>query len=172
MFFGYDDFRMKELTVLLVEDSDPMMDVMVNILKRFGFEKILTAKDGEEGFLKYQNHKPDFIITDWHMEPVDGVEMIQWIRRSKHSPNRMVPIILMTGYTEHSRITSARDNGTTEILVKPFEAEDLARRIMHIIDKPRDFVETQKFFGPDRRRRKSDVGASKDRRVFNPERHI
>jgi two-component system chemotaxis response regulator CheY len=160
---------MKELTVLLVEDSEPMMDVVVNILKRFGFEHIITATNGEEGFRQYQNHKPDLIITDWHMEPVDGVGMIQWIRRNKHSPNRMVPIILMTGYTEHSRITSARDTGTTEILVKPFEADDLARRIMHIIDKPRDFVETQAFFGPDRRRRKNDVDETKDRRVFNPE---
>lgn len=159
---------MKELTVLVVEDSEPMMEVMVNILTRFGFERIITATDGEEGFLKYQRYKPDFIITDWHMHPVDGVEMIQWIRRSKHSPNRMIPIILMTGYTEHTRITNARDTGTTEIMVKPFDAEDLARRIMHIIDRPRDFIEMQAFFGPDRRRRKSTVGPDDDRRKFKP----
>ncbi len=50
----------------------------------------------------------------------------------------------------------ARDAGVTEFLVKPFTAHDLARRIAHVINKPRDFIETQDFFGPDRRRRQAD----------------
>ena len=145
---------MKELTVLVVEDSEPMMDVLVTILTRFGFGKILTAQDGEQGFSIFQRYKPDLIITDWHMDPVDGIEMTKWIRRNKYSVKRMIPIIMMAGFTEKSRIANARDLGITEILVKPFKAEELARRIMHVIDVPRDFIEAQQFFGPDRRRRK------------------
>ena len=165
----YHDIRMKELTILVVEDSDAMMEIMVTILTRFGFGRILTAQNGEEGFSLFQRYKPDMIITDWHMEPVDGIELIKWIRRNKYSVRRMVPIILMTGFTEHTRIESARDIGTTEILVKPFKAEDLAKRIMHMIDVPRDFIETQQFFGPDRRRRKVDDIDGEDRRKLNPE---
>lgn len=165
----YHDIRMKELTILVVEDSDAMMEIMVTILTRFGFGRILTAQNGEEGFSLFQRYKPDMIITDWHMEPVDGIELIKWIRRNKYSVRRMVPIILMTGFTEHTRIESARDIGTTEILVKPFKAEDLAKRIMHMIDVPRDFIETQQFFGPDRRRRKMDDIDGEDRRKLNPE---
>jgi len=160
---------MKELSVLVVEDSDAMMEIMVTILTRFGFGRILTAQNGEEGFSLFQRYKPDIIITDWHMDPVDGLELIKWIRRNKYSVRRMVPIILMTGFTEHSRIESARDIGTTEILVKPFTAEDLAKRIMHMIDVPRDFIETQQFFGPDRRRRRSDIDGDDDRRKLKPE---
>ena len=159
---------MKELSVLVVEDSEPMMEVMVTILTRFGFGRIMTAQDGEQGFALFQRYKPDIIITDWHMEPVDGLEMIRWIRRNKYSVRRMVPIILMTGFTEHSRIANARDLGATEILVKPFKAEDLARRIMHIIDVPRDFIQTQAFFGPDRRRRRKDDIDGEDRRKVTP----
>jgi two-component system chemotaxis response regulator CheY len=160
---------MKEISVLVVEDSEAMMDVMVTILTRFGFGRILTAQDGEEGFSIFQRYKPDIIITDWHMDPVDGLELIKWIRRNKYSVRRMVPIILMTGFTEHSRIEAARDMGTTEILVKPFTAEDLAKRIMHMIDVPRDFIETQQFFGPDRRRRRVEDIDGEDRRKLKPE---
>ena len=54
-------------------------------------------------------------------------------------------------------IEEARDAGVTEFLVKPFTANDIARRITHVINRPRDFIETQDFFGPDRRRRRDDT---------------
>lgn len=160
---------MKQLTVLVVEDSAPMMGIMVTMLDRFGFGKVLTAQDGEQAFSAFQRYKPDIIITDWHMDGVDGLELTQWIRRNKYSVNRSVPIILMTGFSEHVRITSARDIGVTEILVKPFSAYDLARRIMHVIDVPRDFIESLEFFGPDRRRKPIDNFDGDDRRNINPE---
>jgi len=159
---------LKELTVLVVEDSELMMEVIVGILTKLGFGQILRAPDGEQGFSVFQRMKPDLIITDWHMEPVDGLEMTRWIRRNKYSVKRTIPIILMTGFTEQSRITNARDVGITEILVKPFTANELARRLMHVIDMPRDFIETEMFFGPDRRRRPSEFDGE-DRRVFNLE---
>ena len=68
----------------------------------------------------------------------------------------MVPIIMMTGYSAMPRVSEARDCGATEFLVKPFSANDMARRIAYVINKPRDFIETEDFFGPDRRRRKID----------------
>tara|TARA_B100001167_G_C16629412_1_gene238787 strand:- start:119 stop:607 length:489 start_codon:yes stop_codon:yes gene_type:complete len=160
---------MKELSVLVVEESQPMLQVLVGILEEFGFGKILTATDGEQAFQIHQHHRPDIIITDWHMEPIDGLELCQWIRRTKHSVNRSVPIILMSSYTEQTRITNARDMGVTEILVKPFTAQDLARRIMHVVDVPRDFIESLNFFGPDRRRHSPDGYEGENRRTKNPE---
>lgn len=160
---------MKELTVLIVEDSKPMLEIMVTMLDRFGFGRVLTAQDGEQAFSIFQRYKPDIIITDWHMDEVDGLEFAQWIRRNKHSVNRSVPIILMTGFSEHMRIASARDVGVTEILVKPFSAYDLARRIMHVIDVPRDFIESLGFFGPDRRRKPIDNFGGDDRRNLDAE---
>lgn len=157
--------EMKELTVLVADDSEPMLEVMVVMLERFGFGRVLTAKDGEQAFSIFQRYKPDIIITDWHMDNVDGLELTRWIRRNKHSVNRSIPIILMTGFTDFTRITNARDKGITEIIVKPFTAEDLAKRLMHVIDVPRDFIESLGFFGPDRRRRKPDGFVGDDRRV-------
>ena len=160
---------MKELCVLVVEDSPPMLEILVHILEDFGFGKVITATDGEQAFQLHQHHRPDIIITDWHMDNVDGLELTHWIRRNKYSVNRSVPIILMTGYTEHTRIANARDKGITEVIVKPFSAKDLARRIMHVIDVPRDFIESMGFFGPDRRRRNDGDFEGKNRRSKTPE---
>jgi len=160
---------MKELTVLVADDSKPMLEIMVTMLERFGFGRILTATDGEEAFSIFQRYNPDIIITDWHMEEVDGLELCRWIRRNKHSVNRSIPIILMTGFTDIGRITSARDIGITEIMVKPFSALDLAKRIMHVIDVPRDFIESLGFFGPDRRRRRNNDFDGSNRRRVDPE---
>jgi DNA-binding response OmpR family regulator len=99
--------------------------------------------------------RPDIIITDWEMDDIDGLEMIRWIRSNADSPKRTVPIIIMTGYAAAPRVSAARDHGVTEFLVKPFTANELARRLTYVIDHPRDFVETEQFFGPDRRRRAS-----------------
>ena len=62
----------------------------------------------------------------------------------------------MTGYSNRSRVETARDNGMTEFLVKPYTARDLYNRIARLIDQPRRFVKTKDFFGPDRRRHKDE----------------
>jgi DNA-binding response OmpR family regulator len=67
-----------------------------------------------------------------------------------------VPIILMTGYSAKIRVMEARDKGVTEFMVKPFSAKDLFARIEQLVEKPRKFVHSKGFFGPDRRRRKID----------------
>jgi DNA-binding NtrC family response regulator len=66
----------------------------------------------------------------------------------------MVPIVLVTGYSALIRVAQARDAGVTEFMVKPFSANDMAKRIAYVINKPRDFVDAKDYFGPDRRRRK------------------
>lgn len=76
-----------------------------------------------------------------------------------HNPDKTVPIVMMTGYGSPSKISSARDFGVTEFLVKPFSAVDISRRILNIIKSPRNFIITPNYAGPDRRR-KVDVGTS------------
>jgi len=159
----------EKIRVLIVDDLEPMRDILEAILRNFGFEQIYKASDGEQAFSLFQREKPDLVITDWYMDGVDGLELTRWIRRSKYSVNRVVPIILMTGFSEKFRIANARDTGVTEILLKPFSAEDLAKRIMHVIDRPRDFIESIRFFGPDRRRRVVDGFEDDDRRVYEAE---
>ena len=135
-----------------MEDTAPMRKLLASVLEQMGVGEIYTSDNGEDGFEKYKKHAPDIVITDWYMEPVNGIDLTKEIRTNMLSPNRMVPIILTTGYSAYERVTEARDSGVTEFLVKPFSAGDLGKRLAYVINKPRDFVDTGNYFGPDRRR--------------------
>lgn len=147
-------YELQNISVLIVEDNKPMLDLVVSILETFGVSKVLTATNGNEGFEIFRKNNPDLVIVDWMMRPTDGISLTRRLRNDPGSSNRYVPIILMTGFSEKRRVIQARDSGVTEFLVKPFTVRDLYRRITQIIERPRQFVRSDDFFGPDRRRRK------------------
>lgn len=122
------------------------------ILQTFGVKTILLAKNGEEGFEAFCKHNPDIVVADWMMKPLDGIVLTRMIRSEPRSPNPFAPVILMTGFSERSRVATARDSGVTEFLVKPFNAKQLYKRIAQVIERPRQFIRSEEFFGPDRRR--------------------
>lgn len=149
-------YHFNRLSVLVVEDTAPMQQLLVAVLETLGVGRIYQAGSAKTGYEIYRKENPDIIITDWQMQPATGIELVKHIRTASSSPNRTVPIIMITGYSAFPRVELARDCGVTEFLVKPFTATDLAKRIAHIINRPRDFIETQEFFGPDRRRATPD----------------
>ena len=145
----------------------PMLSVTQNVLKIFGFKDVHTAWNADEAFTKFCQYSPDIVITDWQMEPFDGIALTHKIRTDPTSPNPFVPIILMTGYSAMLRVIEARDTGVTEFLVKPFTANDLFLRLEALVEKPRNFVDSNKFFGPDRRRKRGNYDGSGRRHVDN-----
>lgn len=149
-------YDFKKARVLIVDDMQPMLSLVQSLLKIFGFSDIYTAHQADEAFRIFCHVNPDVVVTDWLMEPYDGLELIRKIRTDPKSPNRFVPVIMMTGYSHRIRVEQARDCGVTEFLVKPFAAKDLYKRIEQLIERPRKFVEVDRFFGPDRRRRAGD----------------
>lgn len=142
------------LSILVVEDNTAMRKLIASVLDSLGVRHVYYADEGQKGFETFLQNRPDIVLTDWLMEPVNGIELTRTIRNDPHSPNQMVPIIMITGYSAPSRVIKARDTGITEFLVKPFTANDLARRLSHVINHPRDFIEHPEYFGPDRRRRR------------------
>lgn len=145
--------KFEKLSMLVVEDTQPMLKLLVSVLEALGIRNVQTANNGEAAYKAFLQNNHDIVLSDWQMSPVDGIALTRLIRKDIQSPNKMVPVVLITGYSAWSRVEEARDAGVTEFLVKPFTANDLAKRIAHVINKPRDFIETQDFFGPDRRRR-------------------
>ena len=145
-------YQFHNVTILVVEDNQPMLDIVKSLLLTFGVGRVVSAKNGVEGLKKLVKYDPDIVIADWMMKPLDGISFASEVRQNKQAPNPFVPIILMTGFSQKSRVLQARDAGVTEFLVKPFNARDLYRRIVQIIERPRQFVRTEGFFGPDRRR--------------------
>lgn len=146
-------YNLENVRLLVVDDMQPMVTLLVSSLNALGFQKVHTATDGDDGFDKVCRHDPDLILTDWNMSPMNGLDFAKLVRQNSASPNPYVPIIMMTGFSARPRVERARDYGITEFLVKPFSASDLYNRIYQVIEKPRQFVEAEEFFGPDRRRK-------------------
>lgn len=157
-------YTLNSVRILLIDDMRPMLTLTKSVLSIFGFRDVLMATNGEEGFEMVLEHDPDLIITDWMMEPVNGLEFTERLRRDPMTPNPYVPVIMMTGFSSKLRVEQARDAGITEFLMKPFSSRDLYNRIHLIIEKPRQFVDAGDFFGPDRRRKRSqDYGGPRRR---------
>lgn len=148
-------YQLHRISVLVIEDNPPMLDIVKSLLTTFGVGQVIGAANGEIGFKRYMEYDPDIIIADWMMKPMDGISFTRRVRADEKGPNRFVPIILMTGFSEKRRVFQARDAGVTEFLVKPFNARDLYKRLAQVIERPRQFVKTGEFFGPDRRRHRS-----------------
>ncbi len=162
-------YNFSNVKVLVVEDSQPMTIITVALLNGFGIRDVQTAKRTDDAYRLFCEERHDLILTDWMMKPYDGIEFANKIRMDSLSPNPFVPIILMTGFSEKRRVIEARDTGVTEFLVKPFTANDLYKRIDQIIMKPRQFVKSPDFFGPDRRRKLLDPDETPKRRNDDPE---
>lgn len=149
-------YQFENISVLIVEDNQPMLELAKSLVATFGVKDVYTARNGEDGFKIFCATNPDLVIADWMMKPTDGISLTRRIRNDPASVNRYTPVVLMTGFSERRRVVQARDAGVTEFLVKPFTARDLYKRIHQIIERPRQFVRSDDFFGPDRRRKKAN----------------
>jgi CheY-like chemotaxis protein len=140
------------LRFLVVDDNMHMRRIVRQLLHGFGSREIFEAEDGAAGLEAFNGHNPDIVITDWAMPILDGLELTQMIRKPDAHANPYVPIIMLSGHSEKSRVMQARDAGVTEFLAKPIAAKALYERILSVVLNPRPFIRTATFFGPDRRR--------------------
>lgn len=161
------DFR--PLRILVVDDCKFMRSILERMLDALGVGHVATAADGFDAWDMMLSEDFDIMITDWEMAPQDGPELVRRLRLDHDSPARYVAVIMLTGYTEKSKVMNARDIGITEFLAKPVAARSLHARIVNIIENPRPFVRTASFFGPCRRRLNLPTFDGMDRRGSDEE---
>ncbi len=159
---------MERLRVLVVDDNHHMINLVKTILRGFGIKDVQEAHDAVEAFEIMRSTQMDFLIVDIAMEPLNGIEFVTLVRTAEDSPAPYVPIIMLTAYSERSKVMAARDAGATEFCAKPVTATELYRKVAAIVNAPRSFVRTQHFFGPDRRRHKNDAFNGSERRTNPP----
>lgn len=143
---------LEALSVLVVDDNKHMHMVVKGILNSMRIKNIRFSDNAADAFTEMRQWHPDIIITDWAMEPLDGLDFVRLVRKGADSPNPYAPIILLTGHTEMHRVLEARDSGVSEILAKPISIKSLYSRLVSIIENPRPFVKSKTYFGPCRRR--------------------
>lgn len=156
------------LSVLVVEDSAFMRTIFMNVLHALGVQRVTVAEDGEQAIRimsPVAGSKAslagltgiDLILCDYFMPTVDGSMFLRWLRRSERSPDRFLPVIMVSAAADLDVIFTARDAGVDEFLAKPFSAATVAQRIAAIVEHPRPYIYCKGFFGPDRRRRTKPV---------------
>jgi two-component system chemotaxis response regulator CheY len=159
-------YKFQNISILVIENSGAMFTLAKNVLTTFGVKQVHSAFDIQKGFDVFRREKPDLIITDWLGDTNGGLDLIKKLRTDNRSPDPFVPIILMAGFTHEGKVLAARDVGISEFLVKPYTALNLYGKIEDLIEKPKPFIKTGNFLGPDRRHEKVLTGI--ERRVREP----
>lgn len=156
-------YDLSNLSVLIVDDYQPMRVILKNVLYALGIKNVAEAGSGEDALNTLKAGDVDIVFADNLMKPMNGVEMVRKIRAGEDNINPFTPVIMVSGYSELANIVEARDAGINEFLAKPVSAKLVYLRICSVIESPRGFVNSQEFFGPDRRRREMHIEGS-DRR--------
>jgi two-component system chemotaxis response regulator CheY len=115
------------MKVLVVDDFSTMRRIIKNILKQLGFTDIEEAEDGEQGFQKLQNGHYDFLITDWNMPNVTGLELLKRVRAD--AKLKALPVLLVTAEAEKEQVVEAIKAGVNNYVIKPFTADVLKQKM-------------------------------------------
>ena len=156
---------LRKIDILVVDDNAHMRALVRQVLTSMGIGSVREAPDGMAAFVLLKERRADVIITDWMMEPLNGIEFVQLLRNAPDSPDPEVPVIMLTGHTESARIVQARDVGVDEFLAKPFSPRALFDRVHEVLTNPRPFVRRPGYAGPAPRAQvKPDQDSSRRRR--------
>lgn len=145
-------YRFAELDVLVVDDSEQMRNYLTSVLEVFHVGRVRSAADGYDAIRMIREDRPDLLVTDLQMAPLDGAELVRWLRNAPDSPDRFMPAIMVTASTGTSELAAARCAGLHDILTKPVTPEALGNSIAAIVNDPLPFIRTRGYFGPERRR--------------------
>lgn len=171
--------RLDLVSVLVVEDAPFIRALLLSVLRTLGFGQIHIARDGAEATAFLESRAAalppgvppvDVVLTDLVMPNIDGMTLLRWIRRSPKSPDRFLPVVMLSGAADRRFVEEARDLGVTEFMAKPFSAAGIGDRLMRVLARPRRFVLCNGYFGPDRRRAsrpvRTDCRATREEEVF------
>jgi two-component system, chemotaxis family, chemotaxis protein CheY len=143
----------ERVRVLIVEDNAHMSTILRKVLQGFGVRTVIEVRDAADAFESMRSANPDVALVDYALGDVDGLEFTRLVRTASDSPNKYLPIIMVSGHTDRSRIMEAINAGVNEYLAKPVRPVDVYNRLVSLIERPRRFVKATGYFGPDRRRR-------------------
>ena len=149
--------------VLIADPSANMVSLIGGMLRGIGRRDYREANDAQTAMDELTSRQFDGLVIDDGLDGLDGVELVRQLRASVDSPNRYLPVVMISAAPDARRIAEARDAGVTEFLRKPFAATHLQSRLTSIEANPRGFIEAREYKGPDRRRKTVDVGTNERR---------
>jgi len=113
-------FKTNDLTLLYVEDDAALREQFIRVLKP-RFKEVYAAEDGKQAFDLYAEYGPDMMIVDINLPYIDGLEVIEKIRKS----NENMPIVIMSAYSDQAKLFKAVKLGLSDYLIKPVPLKKL-----------------------------------------------
>ena len=123
----------KDMRVLVVDDFSTMRRIIKNILRQLGFTNIIEADDGSTAWETLNKEKIDFVISDWNMPKMPGIELLRKVRSSEEFA--AMPFLMVTAEAQQENIIEAVQAKVSNYIVKPFTAETLGQKIDKIVEK-------------------------------------
>ncbi|MCU0412667.1 MAG: response regulator [Bacteroidetes bacterium] len=116
---------------LVVDDSLTMRRIVVNALKTLGYEQVVEAQDGKDAVAKLMTETPTFVITDWNMPEMNGLDLTKWIRANGQFEG--LPILMITTRGNKDDVIEAMKARVNNYIVKPFTPQGLKEKIDQIL---------------------------------------
>jgi two-component system chemotaxis response regulator CheY len=116
--------------ILVVDDFSTMRRIVRNLLKELGFANVQEAEDGIDALNKLRSDQFDFVVTDWNMPNMTGIELLRGIRADTNLKH--LPVLMVTAEAKKENIIEAAQAGASGYIVKPFTAATLDEKLKKI----------------------------------------
>ena len=123
----------KNLKFLVVDDFSTMRRIVRNLLKELGYTNVDEAEDGSVGLQKLKGCNFQFVVTDWNMPVMTGIELLRAIRAD--ATLKHLPVLMITAEAKKENIVEAAQSGASGYIVKPFTAATLEEKLNKIFEK-------------------------------------
>lgn len=119
------------MRILVVDDYSTMRRIVRSLLEQIGYQDVDDAEDGSSALEKLRNEHYDLVISDWNMEPMTGLELLNQMRGDDKL--KSTPFILVTAEGKVENVVAAKKAGVDSYIVKPFTAQTLKAKINAVI---------------------------------------
>jgi len=123
----------KNMKILIVDDFSTMRRIIKNLLRDLGFTNTAEADDGNSALPMLENGEFEFLITDWNMPGMTGIDLLKAVRSSEKL--RTLPVLMVTAEAKRDQIIAAAQAGVSGYVVKPFTAAALQEKIEKIFER-------------------------------------
>jgi two-component system chemotaxis response regulator CheY len=120
----------QNMRFLVVDDFSTMRRIVRNLLKELGFSNVDEAEDGQVALHKLKNGMFDFVVTDWNMPNMTGIELLKAIRADAQLKH--LPVMMVTAEAKKENIIEAATAGASGYIVKPFTAATLDEKLKKV----------------------------------------
>ena len=120
----------KNMKILVVDDFSTMRRIVKNILRQLGYNNIVEADDGSTAVEVLDRDKIDFVISDWNMPKMSGIELLRHVRQTEEIKD--LPFLMVTAEAQQENIIEAVKAKDSQYIVKPFTADTLNEKIEKI----------------------------------------